>query len=352
MLPTIVRDHAKQGFRVFVVLSLLTFLIIFYLTGTRETVAALAQFRLNYFILALLLVGCDFCFGGGRIYIFTRKISTLSESQSFMESFKANLATLFMAAATPFATGGGLAQIYILHRAGVSAPKAAAAGILNFLATIVFILIGGPIALGWLRAQQHSVEIQYVLRFSTVIFYIVTLLFFIFVFKPEWIGKGLTSWLRKIGQIWKKKASMFDAWIINIHSFIANYRSCTVTFWRNEKPTLLLNFLLTTLLFSNKCVIAFVILKGMGFNPDFLHVFAIQLLLLFIIYFSPTPGASIVAEAGATVFMANIIPRHMLPVFTLLWRFFTTYFGVVSGGIILMRTIGMKKEDSEKDEGV
>lgn len=348
MVPSIPVARARQGLRFFILLSLLTFAVLFYLTGTRDTLRALDDFRISYFFIALFLVGCDFCLGGARIYIFTRKISRLPERCAFTVSLKANLATLFMAAATPFATGGGLAQLYILHRAGVAVPAATAAGILNFVGTILFILVSGPIALGWLRSRYTGIGIHYVLSFSTVVFYVVTVLFLLCLFKPAWIASALTAGLRGLGRIRPKKRQTFERWSDAIRDFISTYRSCTSTFWKKEKPTLLLNFLLTSLLFGNKCLIAYVILRGMGLHPDFLHVFALQLLLLFIVYFSPTPGASGLAEAGTSVLMAGVLPEHMLPVFALLWRFFLTYFGVIIGGIILMRAIGVKKGGVEK----
>ena len=85
---------------------------------------------------------------------------------------------------------------------------------------------------------------------------------------------------------------------------------------------------------------AYIVLKGMGLNPDFLQVVSIQILLIFLIYFCPTPGAGFLAETSTAALMSLIIPNHLLPVFSILWRFFTTYFGVIVGGIILMRTIG------------
>ena len=91
---------------------------------------------------------------------------------------------------------------------------------------------------------------------------------------------------------------------------------------------------------------AYVVLKGIGLDPDFFKVVSVQVLLIFLIYFCPTPGASFLAETSTAALMSLLIPSHLVSGFLLLWQFFTTYFGVIGGGIILMRVIGTKPKSS------
>ena len=340
------KKSVLSGLRIFVVLTLAGFVLIFYLTGTRETLQALKKFHFSYFLLAVLLIGVDFLSGAGRIFVFIRKITDIGNKRAFWASFKANLANVFLAAATPFQTGGGIAQIYMLHRAGISVAGATSVSIMNFIATLGFLLIAGLLALRWMTHRFMDFQFRFILSLSSGVFYIVTFLFFIFLFRPMIIGRTVEWILQKIGNRWKKKSKAFDLIISKIDGFVKNYQSHIHYFWKKEKLALVHNFWLTGVLYFNKCFVAYVVLKGMGLKPEFLQVVFIQILLIFLIYFCPTPGASFLAETSAAALISLLIPHHLVSVFSVLWRFFTTYFGVIVGGLILMRTIGSAKIDS------
>ena len=340
MQPTITKKSVNHGLRIFIILTLAGFILIFYLTGTKETVQALGTFRLPYFLLAALLIGVDFFSGAGRIFIFIRKIGHHSQKHAFWASFRANLSNVFLAAATPFQTGGGVAQIYMLNRAGYSVAGATSVSIMNFVATLGFLMVAGLMVLRWMQRTYTDFQFRFILSFSSGVFYFVTVAFFIFLFRPMIIGKGVEWLVLRIGKLWKKKAHTFENVSHKIHAFVESYQSHIVYFWKNEKPTLFHNIWLTIVLYFNKCLVAYVVLKGMGLNPHFFQVVSIQILLIFLIYFCPTPGASFLAETSTAALMSLLIPNHLVSVFSVLWRFFTTYFGVIIGGIILMRTIG------------
>lgn len=326
--------------RIFIVLTLAGFILIFYFTGTRETLQALQKFRLSYFILAAFLIGVDFLSGTGRIFIFIRKISSIPQKKAFWASFNANLSNIFLAAATPFQTGGGIAQIYMLNRASISVAGATSVSIMNFVATLSFLMIAGITALRWMTRTYTDFKFRFILSFSSGIFYAVTLLFLIFLFRPMIIGRIFEWIIQRPGNLWKKKSHTFEEFSHKIHDFVRSYQTHIHHFWKNEKPVLFHNLWITAVLYLNKCLIAYVILKGMGLNPDLYQVVSIQILLIFLIYFCPTPGASFLAETSTAALMSLIIPNHLVSVFSVLWRFFTTYFGVIVGGFILMRAIG------------
>ncbi|MBN2028678.1 flippase-like domain-containing protein [bacterium] len=347
MSPAFSKRSINHGLRIFIILTLAGFILIFYLTGTHETIQALNAFRFSYFIIAGFLIGVDFLSGTSRIYIFIRKITPLSEKQAFWASFKANLSNVFLAAATPFQTGGGLAQIYMLNREGVTVSGATSVSIMNFVATLVFLMTAGLMVIRWMTRTFTDFKFHFMLSFSSTVFYFVTFVFILFLFKPRMIGQCVEWCILRFSRIWKKKARTFENLSHKIHDFVQSYQSHIIYFWKNEKWILFHNLWLTLLLYFNKCIMAYVVLKGMGLNPDFLEVVSIQILLIFLIYFCPTPGAGFLAETSTAALMSLIIPSHLLPVFSILWRFFTTYFGVIVGGVILMRTIGSASNKNE-----
>ena len=38
--------------------------------------------------------------------------------------------------------------------------------------------------------------------------------------------------------------------------------------------------------------------------------------------------------------MASIVPKELLMVYVVLWRFFVTYLSVIAGAIVMVRTLG------------
>lgn len=340
MPPPITKKSALHGLRIFIILTLAGFICIFYFTGTTETIQALQNFRIFYFLIAVLLIGVDFISGAGRIFIFIRKIGEHPSKHAFWASFKANLSNVFLAAATPFQTGGGVAQIYMLNRAGYSIAGATSVSIMNFVATLGFLMIAGLMALRWMTRTFTNFQFRFILSFSSGVFYVVTFVFLVFLFRPMIIGRGVEWLILRIGKIWKSKSGTFEGLSHKIHDFVDSYHSHIITFWKQEKPTLFLNIWLTVALYFNKCLIAYIVLKGMGLNPNFFEIISVQILLIFLIYFCPTPGAGFLAETSTAALMSLLIPNYLVSVFSILWRFFTTYFGVIVGGIILMRALG------------
>lgn len=350
MPPSISNKSIQHGLKIFITLTLLGFICIFYFTGTRETIQALRDFHISYFILAVLLIGVDFISGAGRIFIFIRKIGDHSPKHAFVSSFKANLSNVFLAAVTPFQTGGGVAQIYMLNRSGYSVAGATSVSIMNFVATLSFLMIAGLLVLRWMTRTFTDFQFRFILSFSSSIFYVVTFVFIIFLFRPMSIGRCVEWILLKLARICKTKSVTLEGLADKIHDFVGSYHSHIIHFWKYEKPTLFHNIWLTALLYFNKCLTAYMVLKGMGLNPSFFQVVSVQILLIFLIYFCPTPGASFLAETSTAALMSLIIPNHLVSVFSILWRFFTTYIGVIVGGIILMRVIGSNPKNSDSSQ--
>ncbi len=338
--------------RIFVILTLAGFLLIFYLTGSRETLTALRSFRFSYFLLAALLIAVDFLCGAGRIYIFIRKMGHLPDSKAFRSSFDANLANIFLAAATPFQTGGGIAQIYMLNRDGISIAAATSVSVMNFIVTLAMLLVGGLLSMRWLNRTFENLQFRYLLSFSTFIFYAVIIFFIFFLIRPGLFGRVLERLLDWLGTRFRKHSDTFNKYSSKIHGFVTAYQSNIRYFWKNEKWVLFHNLWMTVVLYFNKCLIAYVVMKGMGLDPGFWEVIYIQLLLIFVLYFCPTPGASFLAETSSAALNSVLIPGHLVSVFSVLWRFFTTYFGVIVGGIVLMKAIGSHPEKKKSKPAV
>jgi uncharacterized membrane protein YbhN (UPF0104 family) len=83
-------------------------------------------------------------------------------------------------------------------------------------------------------------------------------------------------------------------------------------------------------------MIAWVVLKGLGVHADLWSVLYMQVVLLLIFYFSPSPGASGFAEVTTMAVMGSVIPKGFEATFIILWRFFTLVLNMMIGAGVMI----------------
>ena len=331
------KKHILKGFRLFVLLSLLGFATIFFFTTTGESLKALQSFKAEFFLLALLLVLVDFSLGGLRIYVFFTK--QILKKVSLFDCIKANLANIFVAAVTPSNTGGGPAQLFILNRRGVPLSGAVSVSLINFFSSMFFFFLTFMAVFFFTDGGIFPKGLAYLIRYSFLVFSAVSLLGVFLLIKPESLSFPfkIFSWIAKM--IWKKDKEKQKRVSENFKDQVVQLRFYLHHFFRKERLILFVSFLLTIMIYFNKYLIAYVILKGLGLEVNFMQVMYLQIIQFFILYFSPTPGASGIAEVSSVSLMSTIIPTGYLPVFAILWRFFVTYVGVTCGGWIMLKDL-------------
>jgi len=350
------KKHVIKGFRLFVLLSLLGFAIVFFFTTTTESFKALFSFKINYIFLALFLVLVDFFLGGLRIHVFFTK--EVLKKVSLLDCIKANLANIFVAAVTPSNTGGGAAQLYILTRRGAPFSGAMSVSLINFFSSLLFFLISFLLVFLFTKKGVFSSGITYLVRYSFLIFSIFAILATFILLKPEALG-FLSRVLAKItGKIWKKDKEKGERIAEKLKDQVVQFRFYLRHFIYKEKLILFISFVLTIMIYLNKYLIAYVVVKGLGLEAELIQVIYLQVIQFFLLYFSPTPGASGIAEVSSVSLMSTIIPVGFLPAFAILWRFFVTYLGVAVGAWITFRDLNkffkekeMQIEDSTKGGG-
>lgn len=118
---------------------------------------------------------------------------------------------------------------------------------------------------------------------------------------------------------------------------IAIYQESFARFLCEHKLVIFNVFLITGIYHLLKLNLAYIILLALGIEIDYLTAMAILALLKFILYFSPTPGGSGVGELSIAALFATLMPLHMLPIYTVLYRFFCLILPAAFGAWIVMR---------------
>jgi uncharacterized protein (TIRG00374 family) len=332
------RDYRlKTGLTIFLALSILSALTIFFIGTKPSTWIRIRQVRPEYLLLAAVFMLSHWCFNALRFKVL---VNSLGNRVGFWISLKAFIANVFVSAVTPSQTGGGPIQIYILHRAGVPIAKAftgclmgAVMSVFCLLTSTITILIAKPD----LRAEFGG-HLTGVLVSVVVVFGVLALLFLFSLFRiklvKNLVGRTLLALLRVVGT---ERRLTFTKRVLG---GIDQYKECMSVFFRVRKLRLLLALALTLASLMASSAISLALLRGLNVEFAVLNVYLAQFILFFISYFGPTPGASGIAEFSAFWVLTSLhIESEILGVYTVMWRVFTSFIAVAIGGIIVLTLI-------------
>jgi len=335
-----VRTSVKRGIRLFLILLVITIVLLLSLTVTGETWHALKRLPIYYFLIALLFWGIYILFDALRLLVIIHGIT--GRWLKLSVSFDIILTGSFMAAVTPFQTGGLPVQLYILHKNKLSIGKGTLALLLRgiFYALFIFTLI--PFLLPLYRSMEGS-KLSTILNYSKFVYIFVIIAFILVITIPEKIKNGL---LKLTGHRENKLKRVIRKTFDEIIDMKQEFWAFTKKKWWHTLGAYILSFLSYIPYYS----IAPLILKGLGIDVNYYHVFFLQVFLILFTFFFPTPGGTGAVEGGFAVLFTTIAPRHILGVYTLIWRFFTSYITAIVGGFLTLKVL--KLGDVEIEENV
>ena len=335
LIKSIRSGRIKKGLLLFFALTVAALTVLSVVTNSSGTLEAFRNYDLDYLAVTAALLVLDILLGTCRNHVFMKK---LDPSVEFMTSLRANLANTFFGAITPSQGGGGPAQFYVYHRKGASIGQAVFVAAFNYLSTLVVFISGAVLAMVVLSGSFGN-------RYTGIIivcFAVFTVEFVLFCFafaKPALFKKLLVRtarWTsRKIPSLEKRINKVTCRIELELDAFEASARA----FFRKHILMVPVSLLMTLVLYFNKYVIAFMVLRGLGIQADFMSVIAIQAVLMCIIYFSPSPGGSGIAELSIAALMSTVMPESKLGVFSFLQRFFLLYLPLFLGSIVVFHEL-------------
>jgi len=333
--------NVRSGLVAFLVISAGSAVAIFWITSRTGVWSGARHMRPAYLAAACVLTLLQWCLNAARFQIL---VNSLGNGVGFFTSLRAFMANVFLSAVTPSQTGGGPIQIYILNQAGVPIAKGfagclmgAVLSVVCLFASTVAILAGQP----RLRAE-FGTHLTGVITTVVIVFSALAALFFLSIFKLDVVkrltGRTLlaTTRLLRIGKrlgLTKRVLGGFD-----------EYRESIFLLAGKRKGRVGAAFALTFAGIAVNCLIALALLKSLNVGFDASRVYLAQFILLFIAYFSPTPGASGIAEFSNYWILSSLsVTAGVLGIYTVMWRFFTSYAGVAVGGVVMGAALARKE---------
>ena len=258
---------------------------------------------------------------------------------------------MFLSNITPFATGGAFAQIYFLNKKHISIADATAATTIKTALPIIFFFLTTPIILildkNLFKIFPKSNNLIYIL--SLVLLYILTCYGFYRVLKNTNIIKR--NLLKTLDIMERKKMisnnkgkKIRNNSILEIDLFALNIKR----FLKGKRKYILLSIIFMILYLFILFLFPVVFIRGLSSSISTGQIISIQILITFVTYFAPTPGATGMAEAGFSLMFSNFVGKNNIASLTFSWRFFTMYLGMLIGLIIFYAEIIKNKVQAKK----
>lgn len=325
------RRRLLRGAQLFVGLTLAAILVLFArgkLVGTAEELAHLSGWALAVGALQSIF---DVLGGGVRIWLLSR---AFGYPIGLGTALVANGGNVFLGGITPSQTGGGLAQLYVMKRAGMPVSAALVASLVAFLGTVLVLLAAGLMVV-LVRAVKLPTGLQLFSWATVALFLAIVGLFALSLPAPEVYRGGLRRLFGRLPLV----GARLQAWrrVGDLERMLEDFASRIRQAGRRHKLEIAGGFLISALIYGNKFLVAWVVLAGLGLAPPLRDVLYLQELQYLVMYFAPTPGASGLAELSAAEIMKPLVPSHSLGAFVLVWRTFSLFLPMLLGGALLVR---------------
>ncbi len=330
------RARMARGLALFVLLTVAGLAALWRFTAAGGASQVMATLSPGFLALGVLGGVGDILIGAVRYQIFLRRIRP---GTSLWLPIRADLANRFMGAVTPSQTGGGPAQVFVLWRGGIPVPDALSFLLINFLSTLIFFLGAGGITAWVFRERFPAGGIHMLVQYGFAAFAACLAVMLVGLLRPEWLACPMAWTARRLEGRSGVAARLAYHCAHTLSDGVEQYQAACTRFVRENPSLPVLSFGLTALLYLNKFTLAWLVMRGLGVEGDYLTTLAVQALLHFVLFVAPSPGGSGIAEIGTGAFMAILMPAHLLAPFTLAYRFLLIYLPAAAGAVVLLREL-------------
>jgi uncharacterized membrane protein YbhN (UPF0104 family) len=365
------RATLVRGIQLVVLLTLLSFAVILWRGVSAHQTdlrVGLSTLRPAWLLVAALCALQEGVCGGTRMFVLGR---VLCPQLRWRTAVASEFVLMFVAGITPGQVGAPVAQVATLVEGGMPFEAIATAELLTASCTLGFFLLTATVLMV-MRATGLLVVpdvpgLDWLVGLSTVAFGAGLGAIALCVVRPALLKAFFRGAARVLGPPWHALRHALGALprlgalrhtpalrrghlserlqraVDRVHAGIAVYQ-------QRGRAAVLTAFALTVGFFWARFSVAYFILLGLGLStaprafvsvgPPLAQVIAVQSLLNFALYLSPTPGASGIAEAGSNALMAPWVPpAYELP-YVVLWRLLALFLCMFAGGAYVFRYLG------------
>ena len=263
-------------------------------------------------------------FDGTRLLTLAR---ITGEDLPLPDVVKVVLSNYFLAVLTPGATGGAIAQVMFMRRAGVSVARSTVIILVRTIMSIFFLIVMLPIFMKQDEAITSWVPMPVIMTVSVI--FIAIPVAAVALMRTNYPKRIIYYFSRYFRHERRRQA------------FRLYYDFRQAVYIMGKQPVMVLRAFIesgVSLTFIYMTVPAYFL--GLQFPFDLVQVMGRMYLLNLVLYFSPTPGGSGIAEAGFVALFNHLVPSGTVGILAVLWRFTAEYLPFVLGAFITLRAFG------------
>lgn len=297
---------------------------VIYFTFDIRALDYLAMFKPRCIILALGCLFIGLFFDGLRLITLAK---VTDERLTMRQIINVVLSNYFLALVTPGASGGAIAQVMFMRKAGVPVAKATVVVLVRTIMSISFLILLVPFVL---HSDNDIVKWMpaYALTLLSVVFISLPLVAF-FLMRTRYPEQWLYACTSKFSYTTRRNCFIWYREFKNAFIVMGKHPLMVIRAFIESGLSLLFIYATVPSFFT-------------GLNIDFniIQVMGRMVLLNLVLYFTPTPGGSGVAEAGFVVLFSNILPNGVEGIMAVLWRFAAEYLPFLLGAVVTIRAFG------------
>ncbi|MEW6081278.1 MAG: lysylphosphatidylglycerol synthase transmembrane domain-containing protein [Bacillota bacterium] len=311
--------------------------LVIFLTADERTWEGLRRLSPAFLSLGLGVVLALWIVEGQR----TRTIlAMMGYELGLARAMRVNLASGFVGGITPFTSGGPPTLVYLLYRLGVPVNKGMAVAATRSLLTLLFFAVFVPFILMAFRSQVNLPSGVNILVYVAVASTIAAISAFLYILGRPGVVERAAAWMVSTPAL---------RWLLRSHDPRATAgrasqearrfgRSLHLVFGTGNLRGTIMLALYTLASWALFFSLGPVILEGLGLSVPLVKVLTRQVVLFFIVSYTPLPGGSGMAELGLASVFSPLIPSHLLPIFVGGWRFLTYHSTLLAGSLSLAIT--------------
>jgi hypothetical protein len=246
---------------------------------------------------------------------------------------------MFFSNVTPMATGGGVAQIWYLQRRAVPIGTATAATTVRTLLA-AGVIFSGAAVLPLILDIFDGTLLEGSLAPYLIAFAIAYLgFFFLAIRHTRWLILPLKAGLAALQRLYLLRRARARQWDMQARRELCRFRRGVAAYFSGRPLDIALSVLFTIVFLLSLFSFPALLLWGLDYAVTYGHVLALLVVTTFVMYISPTPGASGIAEGAFGHFFAGVVAPGHLVLITVIWRFLTIFLGMGIGAIVTAREL-------------
>ena len=298
---------------------------VIYFTFDIRALEYLTMFKPECILLALGCLAVGLFFGGLRLITLA---DVTGAKLTLKQVVNVVLSNYFLALVTPGASGGAIAQIMFMRKAGVPVAKATVVVLVRTVMSIFFLILLVPVVLHNDSDIGEWMAPSVIMTVSVLFTALPVIVFFLM--RTQYPEKWLDKLTRRFSYNTRQNCFIWYEEFKNAFKIMAKHPLKVLRAFVESGLSLLGIYATVPAFFTGLS----------NFSFDLCEVMGRMILLNLVLYFSPTPGGSGVAEVGFVALFSNILPDGVVGIMAVMWRFAAEYLPFLLGAFVSIRAFG------------